>query len=59
MNSSAKDSGTRMSDFDTQHDDADVRRNREGSIQSWYANPVSRKGGLDTGARGWRWVVEV
>lgn len=30
---------------------------REVSTDAWYANGPARRGGLDTGARGWRWLL--
>ena len=39
-----------------QHQQMEARNNREFSVQTWYASPVAQRGGLETGARGWRWA---
>lgn len=30
---------------------------RETATDAWYASGPARRGGLDTGARGWRWLL--
>lgn len=39
-----------------QHQQMEARSNRECSVQTWYASPAAKRGGLETGARGWRWA---
>lgn len=40
-----------------QHQQMEARSSRESSIQTWYASAAAKRAGLETGARGWRWMA--
>lgn len=39
-----------------EHQQMAARADREFSIETWYASPAAQRGGLETGARGWRFA---
>ncbi len=42
--------------INAEHQQMAARADREFSIETWYASPAAQRGGLDTGARGWRFA---